>query len=389
MTAYALTTDDGSLLNALFEIEHSAIVFYSRGGTKGKDSRNPDYSNALRLLLRRLSDRKMAILSGWVDSNRVQNLPLSAREILGEDDLGAPPDELFKRMTAKMQKVGRAKDVLSVGGNPTKRIRLQLQGDFSSSVIADALKAVPSDIDLRSQQRLPAEVLNKVTPEHVWKAVELLGGGRADHGFGESTDFDLIADDGRRFPPKAVFGIAATEALGFKVLPKHFVGGKHSPCFRILRAAGYAILSKTLRTPQTTALLAPHEQWAEGKPKLVVHVLKERGAGLAAAKKAEFRRLHAKLHCERCGLDPVLAYETEHGEACIEVHHHAKQVHEMNEGHVTKLEDLQCLCANCHRVVHRLLKQSVASTPLPKMSKRTAGTKSTTRKFRGKLRQTK
>ncbi|MBR0749340.1 hypothetical protein JQ582_35970 [Bradyrhizobium japonicum] len=28
----------------------------------------------------------------------------------------------------------------------------------------------------------------------------------------------------------------------------------------------------------------------------------------------------------------------------------------MAEGHKPTLDDLQCLCANCHRVAHRLLK---------------------------------
>ena len=55
-------------------------------------------------------------------------------------------------------------------------------------------------------------------------------------------------------------------------------------------------------------------------------------------------------------MDPVEAYGGLHGTACIEVHHHAVQVEDMPEAHKTKLEDLQWLCANCHRVEHRLLK---------------------------------
>jgi 5-methylcytosine-specific restriction protein A len=31
-------------------------------------------------------------------------------------------------------------------------------------------------------------------------------------------------------------------------------------------------------------------------------------------------------------------------------------VEQMAEVHQTKLDDLQCLCANCHRIEHRLLK---------------------------------
>lgn len=363
MAVYSIVTDDGSILNASLEIDRSAIILHSRGGTKGKNATNPDYSVALRLILSRTSDTGTAIKGAWVDSSRVQELPLSSREILGKDDLGASPDELFKRMSARMQKVGRAEETLSIKGNANKRIRIQLQDDISPLAIANTLKAVPSTTDVRSQYRLPAVDLNKVTPEHVWKAIRLLLSGYTTHGFGESTDFDLIADDGARLPPKAVFGIAATEALKSKVLPKHFSGGEDSACFRILRSAGYLVLPKQKNATSTSHLaIATDEHWTEGRTRLVTHVRKERGNGLATAKKAEFLRLNKKLWCERCGMDPVSTYGPEHGEACIEVHHSATQVQHMDEGHMTRLEDLQCLCANCHRVVHRELKASSIQT---------------------------
>ena len=46
--------------------------------------------------------------------------------------------------------------------------------------------------------------------------------------------------------------------------------------------------------------------------------------------------------------------------ACIEVHH-KKPISEMVEGETTKLDDVECLCANCHRIVHRLLKANEQS----------------------------
>lgn len=355
MDAYAIRTDEGKDLDARFEIDRSEIILYSRGGSKGKNETNPDYAKTLRLLLRRLSDNSMTIRGAWVDSSRVQGLPLSERVILSEDDLGTPPEELFTRMATRMQKVGRAKDAAG-HGNATKRIRLRLQEDVPAARIAHVLGAIASSVDVRSQQRLPAEGLNKVTPEHIWNAIQLLLRGHTDHAFGESTDFDLVADDGNRLPPKAVFGIAATQALGFPVLPRHFSGGDGTPCFRVLRAAGYAIVPKAEVTDSNYPAQVPaDEAWTEGKPKLVTHVRKERGPGLAKAKKAEFRRVYGKLFCERCRLDPVETYASEHGEACIEVHHHLTQIQDMAEGHVTRLGHLQCLCANCHRLVHRLL----------------------------------
>ncbi|WP_446728945.1 HNH endonuclease [Pseudoduganella sp. OTU4001] len=40
----------------------------------------------------------------------------------------------------------------------------------------------------------------------------------------------------------------------------------------------------------------------------------------------------------------------------MEVHHSETQVSQMERGHKTSLDSLQCLCANCHRLVHRQLK---------------------------------
>jgi predicted HNH restriction endonuclease len=98
----------------------------------------------------------------------------------------------------------------------------------------------------------------------------------------------------------------------------------------------------------------------EGDKKIGIHSRRERESGLPAAKKDEFRRLNSdKLFCERCGLDPVAIFGTADGEACIEVHHHVVQVKDMDEGHISNLADLRCLCANCHRFVHRLLRNEL------------------------------
>jgi len=126
---------------------------------------------------------------------------------------------------------------------------------------------------------------------------------------------------------------------------------------RLLEDAGFTIVSKDEDIHPIELPVSPEDRlWTEGKPHLVAHLRRERASGLAQAKKDWFARTHGRLFCERCGLDPVVTYDGAHGNACIEVHHEAVQVEDMAEGHKTKLEDLQCLCANCHRVAHRLLK---------------------------------
>jgi 5-methylcytosine-specific restriction protein A len=58
-------------------------------------------------------------------------------------------------------------------------------------------------------------------------------------------------------------------------------------------------------------------------------------------------------------MDPKEVYGEAVGEACIEVHHKEVHLADMAEGHETQLDDLACLCANCHRVIHRELKSAM------------------------------
>jgi 5-methylcytosine-specific restriction protein A len=144
---------------------------------------------------------------------------------------------------------------------------------------------------------------------------------------------------------------------GAPIEPKHFSGDETSLCFALLRDAGYQIIAKGSDAPSLDTASMPEQGWIEGDRKLISHLKRERAAGLAKAKKAQFKRLHGKLTCERCKLDPVAEFRTEHAEACIEVHHSTTRVSQMSAQHRTTLDDVQCLCANCHRLVHRLLRE--------------------------------
>jgi 5-methylcytosine-specific restriction protein A len=207
--------------------------------------------------------------------------------------------------------------------------------------------------------RLPAELLARVTSLHLWNAIQQLVGSTAHHSFGDSIDFDVLLDDGTRLPPKAVFGVAATEALGFEVLPRHFSGGIGTPCFRALEAAGYQIVRKD-DAGLADADAAVVEEWTEGGKRLVKHLRAERFRGIAAAKKTQFKAENeGRLFCERCKLDPTTCYPPELGDAAIEVHHHATAIADMPVGHKTRLADLKVLCANCHRVTHRELRMAL------------------------------
>lgn len=91
-------------------------------------------------------------------------------------------------------------------------------------------------------------------------------------------------------------------------------------------------------------------EFREGGLRLRTHFVRERSAGLRNAKIARFRKDNdGRIFCESCGFDPS---GDRIKEAAIEVHHAATAVRDMDERQITKLTDLKCLCANCHRIVH-------------------------------------
>ena len=84
------------------------------------------------------------------------------------------------------------------------------------------------------------------------KAAQLLVEGKVEHRFADSTHYDVLLSNGRRLPPKALLGVAASRALNIEALPAHFRGGEGTPCFRILRAAGFRIVRKVQYSRDST-----------------------------------------------------------------------------------------------------------------------------------------
>ncbi len=98
-------------------------------------------------------------------------------------------------------------------------------------------------------------------------------------------------------------------------------------------------------------------EWSEGNPYVVTHILRERASGLVMAKKCQVIKEHGNLLCERCGMDPAAVYGESVGDACIEVHHKLP-LSAGNNIRKTRLKDLMCVCANCHRIIHREIRDS-------------------------------
>jgi len=242
-----------------------------------------------------------------------------------------------------------------VKSNSLDEYRLHLRSPNEVDALLQFLREQGAWPSHRHDRRFLAATFAPLTGEHFLRAAQRLASGFVDHPFDPSNKYDLLFD-GHRLAPKAVFGLAASEALGFPVRPENFSGGDDTLSFRLLRDHGYRIVGKDERGSLDPALVSEDDRtWAEGRPRMVTHLRRERGTGLAAAKKDQFRAQHGRLFCERCKMDPIKVFGAEFGEACIEIHHRDTRLSDMLADHETKLDDLACLCANCHRVTHREL----------------------------------
>jgi 5-methylcytosine-specific restriction enzyme A len=131
-----LVDDHGRALDAEYTVEPDgsslALIMASRSGMSGSRSpRNPDYNQALTILLERLSQLDAVLVDALVDSRRTQQLGLPGsdrRLIAAPIRLAQVPDmETFRRgLGGEQARIAQAPDATK-GGNSTKRIRLRLE----------------------------------------------------------------------------------------------------------------------------------------------------------------------------------------------------------------------------------------------------------------------
>jgi len=327
-------------LNARVELSGSELIVHSRSGR----DRNPNYRPAVELLLARLDAAGIGY-EIYLDSQPVQHLPLTQRRLIVPKS-GAV-DDRFNALV-------RAMNNGSSSNGAYRRIRFVTAAQQNEIHRAlSQTKSFPNVTAVSAQvERLPATELRKVTSTQIDRAVSRLLAGEDAPNFSDSRDYDVLAPGNVRLPPKKVFGLALEVALGIEARPGHFTAGHGSPCFQIIEAAGYPIISKTERIVPDSTTVDPDLSAAEGNPKVVKHIKRERNPALAAAKRRAMLEQAGHLYCERCRIVPSEELGA-HGDAVIEVHHANIQVADMAQGHVTRLAHLQCLCANCHRIVHR------------------------------------
>ena len=89
----------------------------------------------------------------------------------------------------------------------------------------------------------------------------------------------------------------------------------------------------------------------EGGVVLKLHKYRERDSSIIRKKKQTVLKKVEKLTCEVCGFDFHAVYG-ELGKGFIECHHKVP-LSQIDAQTATKLDDLDLVCANCHRMLHR------------------------------------
>lgn len=378
---------EGKPLEARLTIDDSRVTLHSRSGRPrnalpGERGRNPDYVAAFDTLFARMSKPTQSVGRVLLDSSPARKAPEDARLLAARPDFEEMDlEEVKQQIRTRMRGFGRAPGLPANEGNQNKKIRVDTKLDAEELV--SRLRAVPitppnpaaagTQAGQKHQQRWPADVLREVTTVHVQAALVRLDKDETLAGFADSRDYDALTGTGRRYAPKQVFGIALQEATGTAPIPANFSADWGTPCFDILEDSGLWIVPKpggkgsprpidrkSGESPKSFTPTDEERTWVEGNPRIAKHLVRERKPGLAKKKREQFALDHGKLFCERCELDPEAVYGAEAGSACIKVHHARTHVADMEEGHETSLDDLQCLCANCDRVLHRALSLGVA-----------------------------
>src|SRR5688572_14610321 len=90
---------------------------------------------------------------------------------------------------------------------------------------------------------MPQSIPHGLKKDHVIQALQDLDNG-IDHPFGAPTGFELVQSE-KRYPPKAVVGLACRYLLGRILQPGEFSGGEASgQANYVLRQLGFVVVRK-------------------------------------------------------------------------------------------------------------------------------------------------
>src|SRR5262245_59429581 len=111
---------------------------------------------------------------------------------------------------------------------------------------------------------MPHSIPKGLTRENVLQALAELDGG-AEHPFGPPTGYELI-HGGRRYPPKAVIGLACRNRFGRILMPEEFSGGEApGQANFVLRELGFTVRKIEPEEPR-----ADRREWSRAEVELIV-----------------------------------------------------------------------------------------------------------------------
>jgi 5-methylcytosine-specific restriction enzyme A len=191
---------------------------------------------------------------------------------------------------------------------------------------------------------LPDRIPEGITKADLLAAILALDEGIA-HGFGRSTGYDVL-HKGKRYPPKAVVGLAAQRVLAQALGPSDFHGGLGTRCFRVLEANGFDIITKDEIAPFPDDV-ASKERYPEGA---VISTQVNRFERDPGARRDCIS--HYGARCSVCEFSFSIVYG-EIGRGFIHVHHIVPLSTIGHEYVVDPIADLRPVCPNCHAMLHK------------------------------------
>jgi hypothetical protein len=112
---------------------------------------------------------------------------------------------------------------------------------------------------------MPRSIPSGLSIEHVLLALADLDSG-TDHPFGSPTGYELVLE-GKRYPPKAVIGLAFRHSTGQILPPEDFSGGEApGQANHVLRSLGFVVEKKGDDPPESEARV----DWSEDEVRLIV-----------------------------------------------------------------------------------------------------------------------
>jgi len=392
-----ITQESGEELDAEFEVEESLygepgfdILLRSRsGGRNSPNRRNPDYFEALEVILRRLAAADATILNIEVDSTVTRSLSPTERRLglefpldLAESgDLG----QLRKRITSAQSTIGRRPDVKPSGGNITKQIRMTIA---ASRLLANA----EAGREWLQAPRIRKTWIFQWNPK-VWGGDEFLH----DKSPGDSSDWsvnqyraEVAAGDRMLFwragKDSGIYAIATIVGRLFERAPEDRVNpnaqSEWAVDFRFDELLDPPVLKtellahptlkglRVIRFPNATNFPVDSDQWEaleqllrKTRQRLADEVTSSSGHPEGAVKKVS---VDARERSGRARADCIEYYGTtcvvcdlsfgevygDIGEGFIHVHHLVDLALVSGTTETDGIRDLRPVCPNCHAMLH-------------------------------------